>query len=392
MIDQFYEQLSAVDEFTEITNLDHYHDLPATWYAFVADVVNASAIIAAGRYKEIHFISAAAIVAVLNVAREMDIPFVFNGDGAVLMVPPEIVEPTKQALTAIQALAEVEYQFQLRIGMMPIGELYDRNYILKIAKFAIAPGYNQAMFSGDGLAHIENLIRDQVMGKPYLLHHTSIHDTTNVHHSVNLDGLECRWQPIPSVQGETLALVVRAKGSLSERSAMYRTILHDISTIYGSDEKHHPVPLSSLHLSFSFRTLWVEAKLRGGQGRWNKLKYLLRIWLLNFVGAYFIKTKQKTTGTDWAVYPQLLQATTDYKKYDETLRMVLSGNTNQREHFESLLQDHYNQGQLAYGIHVASHALMTCIVFERMGRQIHFVDAADGGFSLAVADLKRRLR
>lgn len=36
--------------------------------------------------------------------------------------------------------------------------------------------------------------------------------------------------------------------------------------------------------------------------------------------------------------------------------------------------------------------MLTCVVFERMGRQIHFVDGADGGFTLAALDLKQRLR
>jgi hypothetical protein len=36
--------------------------------------------------------------------------------------------------------------------------------------------------------------------------------------------------------------------------------------------------------------------------------------------------------------------------------------------------------------------MLTCLIFERMGRQIHFVDGADGGFTLAAQDLKQRLR
>jgi hypothetical protein len=36
--------------------------------------------------------------------------------------------------------------------------------------------------------------------------------------------------------------------------------------------------------------------------------------------------------------------------------------------------------------------MLTCLIFERMGRQIHFVDGADGGFTLAARDLKQRLR
>jgi hypothetical protein len=35
---------------------------------------------------------------------------------------------------------------------------------------------------------------------------------------------------------------------------------------------------------------------------------------------------------------------------------------------------------------------MTCLVFERDGRQVHFVDGADGGYTLAAKKMKERMR
>ena len=37
-------------------------------------------------------------------------------------------------------------------------------------------------------------------------------------------------------------------------------------------------------------------------------------------------------------------------------------------------------------------ALMTCLVFEREGRQVHFVDGADGGYALAAKAMKARMK
>ncbi|MEP0899817.1 DUF3095 family protein [Nodosilinea sp. FACHB-13] len=37
-------------------------------------------------------------------------------------------------------------------------------------------------------------------------------------------------------------------------------------------------------------------------------------------------------------------------------------------------------------------ALMTCLVFERSGREVHFVDGADGGYALAAKPLKEKLK
>jgi len=36
--------------------------------------------------------------------------------------------------------------------------------------------------------------------------------------------------------------------------------------------------------------------------------------------------------------------------------------------------------------------LMTCLVFERHGRQVHFIDGADGGYAIAAKKLKHRAR
>jgi hypothetical protein len=44
-----------------------------------------------------------------------------------------------------------------------------------------------------------------------------------------------------------------------------------------------------------------------------------------------------------------------------------------------------------YGLHISDRALMTCLVFERNGRQVHFVDGADGGYALAAKEMKQKL-
>ena len=45
-----------------------------------------------------------------------------------------------------------------------------------------------------------------------------------------------------------------------------------------------------------------------------------------------------------------------------------------------------------YGLHPSNRAQVTCLVFERMGHQVHFIDGADGGYALAAKDLKKRVR
>ena len=46
---------------------------------------------------------------------------------------------------------------------------------------------------------------------------------------------------------------------------------------------------------------------------------------------------------------------------------------------------------IVFGIHDSAKALMTCLVFNHENDHIHFLDVADGGYALAVKDMKHQL-
>ena len=102
--------------------------------------------------------------------------------------------------------------------------------------------------------------------------------------------------------------------------------------------------------------------------------------------------KIKTNDVDWGNYKENTIATTDYKKFDDILRMVMAGNQQQRENLNNYLENQYDRGKLVYGLHKSDRAIMTCLVFERNGRQVHFVDGADGGYALAAKAMKERIK
>ena len=93
----------------------------------------------------------------------------------------------------------------------------------------------------------------------------------------------------------------------------------------------------------------------------------------------------------WGTYKEMFIHATDHEKFDDALRMTISGTEAQRDALVKYLHGKYVRGQLVYGTHVASHALVTCIVFDYFGQQVHFVDSADGGYALAAKQLKAQL-
>ena len=72
--------------------------------------------------------------------------------------------------------------------------------------------------------------------------------------------------------------------------------------------------------------------------------------------------------------------------------MVLTGNKHQREELEKYLSQEYLDKNIVYGIHITDRVIMTCLVFQRNGRQVHFIDGADGGYALAAKELKVQLK
>ena len=93
----------------------------------------------------------------------------------------------------------------------------------------------------------------------------------------------------------------------------------------------------------------------------------------------------------WGEYKSRIIRTTDTEKFDDMIRMVISTNKNETKELEKYLEEEYQKNNLAYGIHKSDAALMTCLIFERHGKHIHFVDSSNGGYALASKELKKRL-
>ncbi len=78
----FYADLPVLTDFSAVTQLERFRPLPAGWHVATCDVRHSTAAVEAGAYKHVNTVGAAAITAVLNAAGAIEIPFVFEGDGA----------------------------------------------------------------------------------------------------------------------------------------------------------------------------------------------------------------------------------------------------------------------------------------------------------------------
>ena len=362
--------------------------MPDDWYILVTDIRGSTQAVEAGRYKDVNLLGACSIVAVLNVAGKTEIPFVFGGDGASLLIGPQLLPAAEEALLAVQKLAKTSFNLELRVGAVPVKILLAANYRVKIAKFKVSENYSQAIFTGGGLTRATELIKDADAGNIYSIKNSGISATAD------FSGLECRWQDIPSKYGEIVTLLVMVQEKFCEQShQIYKDVLREIERIYGNENCLNPISGENLKLTLNSSKLIKETQVRTSGGTWlDRQMYLSKIQLETALGSMLMNFKVKTPEVDWGVYKDSAIAATDYRKFDDMLRMVIAGNGWQRSKLTEYLEKSYIEGKLVYGLHVSDRALMTCLVFERSGRQVHFVDGADGGYALAAKDLKQRMR
>lgn len=383
MSDTFYKDIPGFHSFVALANPAHFVPAPADWHVVVCDVVNSTKAIQQGRYKEVNLVGAAAIKSVLNVCEGVDCPYAFGGDGATMLIPARLVGVVKTTLEAVQHKVMQMLGLDLRAGCVPLAALYREGTELSVGRFYLSEQMSQGVFHGTALGLAETWLKK---GGGDMLRCTA----SNMH-DANLEGLECRWEPIPNRNGMILSLIVKVLPTQLHRAlSIHATILQEIGLIYPDEAL--PVMPNNTRLSFSPKRLWAEARLRGGNTRLSRFLYLLRVLVLNAIGQFSFTTGVKPLGFDGKTYLSEMAANSDSRKFDECLRMVLDSTPAQRDRLEALLGQHHRAGEIVYGIHTSSEALMTCLVFSLTGHHVHFVDGGDGGYALAALQLKRQLQ
>lgn len=385
--EDFYLKLTTIKSFLDVTNPQNFVPVPNDWLIIITDIVDSTKAIESGRYKDVNFLGASSIAAVLNSAGNIEIPYVFGGDGASMLIPPSLLEKVQPALRATQTVSKTEFGMTLRVGVVPIAVVKEAGYEIKATKLEISKNYSQGIFIGGGLNYATELVKEAATSKQYQLEEIGASEA-------NFSGLECRWQDIRSKHEEVVSLLVLAMTRNDiENNLVYREVIQKIYEIYGRDDDFHPIAINNLSLTVNSKDLVTETKARSKSNSWlDRWLYLSKIQVENFLGLLLMHFKVKTEEVDWGLYRKAVVAASDYRKFDDMLRMIVAGSTAQREKLTQYLEAQYKEGKLVYGLHVSDRALMTCLVFERNGHHVHFVDGADGGYTQAAKPLKEKLK
>ena len=374
---QFYDALPKVSAFTALTEDAHYHDVPDDWLIGVADIVNSTEEVSAGRYKTVNMVGAAVISAVMNGLNGRAFPFVFGGDGASFAVPPDARECVQTAMSEVVRWAEEAFQIGLRAALVPVSEAVRAGLPVRIARFQASAGIDYAMFSGGGLMWAEN----QMKSGNWLV------TKAPAGAAPDLSGLSCRWAHMPARQGVILSLVVApVQGAKSADVAqVYRAVIDAAEVL---DRAGHPADDNGMKARWPAAGTGLEAQAAKGNGslRLAKAKVLLE----SFFAWALIKTGWSLAGFDARRYARVVAQNADFRKLDDGLKMTLDCDPATQATLEGILAKAAEAGIVRYGTSTQTEAMMTCIVPSIMtDDHLHFIDGASGGYTKAATEMKR---
>jgi hypothetical protein len=355
---------------------ERYQPLPDDWLLGLADVVKSTQAIRENRYKAVNMAGAAVIAGIANALGNRDFPFVFGGDGASFAVPAANAPLARETLAATAAWARDELELALRVALVPVSDVRKHGFGVDIARFAASRDVSYAMFSGGGLAWAEAAMKRGEYAIP----------PGPPGARPDLSGLSCRFDEIPAARGIIISLLVLPAGRADP--AFRQLIAELVEMVENSPNASRPVPDGAPGLRWppDGLELEVRASRRAGDPLvlWRLLvlaKTALSYTVLRFkirVGAFLP-----------ARYLRQLVDNSDFRKYDDALRMVLDCTPAFARALEARLAAAAEAGLIRYGIHRQERAMMTCFTpSPYRSDHVHFIDGALGGYALAASALK----
>jgi Protein of unknown function (DUF3095) len=365
---------TTVATFADALDLANYTRVPDDWLIAVGDVVQSTPAIAAGRYKDVNLAGAATIVAILNACNGRDLPFAFGGDGGVVLVPPDLEDDARRALRGVQKIGRNALSLDMRCALVPVRAVRAAGRDVLLAHQALGPARKLSMIAGGGIDCAESIAKSR-QGAQFLLEADAGTD------DADLNGLSCRWQPLQAQRGVMLSAIMRTDAAGTPLSPAYRAVYGQIQRLLTHDMS--PISPASLKSSWPPRG----ARLERVFGR-----SLFEVYGQSFLAIVSERTGLTIGGFDGRAYRAAHQSHSDYRKFADSLRMVIDCSPAEADGVEAILTAARAQYSIEFGLHRASSALMTCFVTSSDdGGHIHFVDGADGGYALAAQSLKSKI-
>nr|MCU0790785.1 DUF3095 domain-containing protein [Nitratireductor sp.] len=221
--ESFVRTLSRALHFADAFDEHAHSSVPDDWLVAVTDVVRSRDQIAKGRYKAVNMAGVAMISAAMNALGSRDLPYVFGGDGAALVLAPREAEALSPVLSSLVTLAEEELELELRAALVPVSRIRSDGFDVRIRPVRVSDAITNFAFTGGGISHAEKLMKDGeyriAKGPPGS--------------RPDLTGLSCRWTPV-SADGRKIVSLIVEKGEAASPDE-FSGILLELLSAFGMD-------------------------------------------------------------------------------------------------------------------------------------------------------------
>jgi hypothetical protein len=373
--DRFYNSIPVFRGFSSLMDPALYSPLPDEWTVGIADIVESTKAIAAQRYKAVNMAGAAVIAAVTNALQGREFPFVFGGDGASFAVSPDDLDRTRDALAATASWVGDDLDLVMRVALVPVGAIRAQGFDVRVARFGPSANLSYAMFSGGGLGWAEVAMKRGEFAVQVAPQGTQ----------PDLTGLSCRFEEIPATRGIILSVLVVP--ALNADPAAFRKLIEDVvGLVERSPDAGRPVPPSGPPLRWPPAGVDYEARAARGGTLLKRRAFVLA----NTLFAYVVMRFGITVGNFVPkLYVQQVVENSDFRKYDDGLRMILDCTPELERALDQRLAAAASDGIIRYGLYRQDAAMMTCFTPSVMrSDHVHFIDGARGGYASAATALK----
>jgi Protein of unknown function (DUF3095) len=201
----------------------------------------------------------------------------------------------------------------------------------------------------------------------------------------DLTGLSCRFEEIPSARGLILSvLVLPTRGG---DSGAFRKLIEDIiALVERSPDAGRPVPPGGPALRWPPAGLEFEVRAQRGGPLFTRRAAVLAHTLFAYI---IMRYGISVGGFVPKTYVQQVVENSDFRKYDDGLRMILDCSPELERALTQRLSQAASAGLARYGLHRQDAAMMTCFTPSALrSDHVHFIDGARGGYASAATALK----
>jgi hypothetical protein len=203
----------------------------------------------------------------------------------------------------------------------------------------------------------------------------------------DLSGLSCRFEEIAASRGLILSLLVTPAADSSPEA--FRNVVEAIIRLMErSPDASGPVPKEPPRLRWPPKGLDLEARAQRRPDESLRVrKAKLLVWtLLSFL---ILRLGIRVGGFSPKKYLKELVENSDFRKFDDTLRMVIDCTPALADEIERQLSQAAANGTVRFGLHRQDRAMMTCFTPSPINaNHVHFIDGALGGYTSAATALK----